>query len=163
MALREGSHQTASLGPGSHPERPGFLASLIREIGVGVLLGWGAILIGCVMVVVAHVRISSNPHLQQQIAIFSSGSVGGLVLVAVGTGLVLGQHYRDLLLAICELSRADQIVEVAAMTFVRSGTGRSYHVPDCVLLSTANGEIQEVTAETITDVGLEACQLCCGP
>ena len=57
--------------------------------------GWVLVLIGAVAVVLAFLGVADSPYVSDQLAYLASGGVGGLVLVAVGVGLLISADLHD--------------------------------------------------------------------
>lgn len=121
------------------------LTELVVQIGVGVVLGWLAVVVGAIVTVVGFTRVSTSDSLAEQFAYFSSGCVGGIVFIGVGACGVLTSQYADLARAAratTELIRAGELPSKTAdesshlatdEVFVLEGSS-SFHSSSCPFL-----------------------------
>lgn len=149
---------------------------VLGRLGVSVVLGWAAVAVGVVMVIVGYYLVSGTADVAEQLARFSSACVGGLTFIGIGGLLILSNHYRETALATDELRAeiaalragkehvapaiaAEAAEGVAAGRVVRVGAGATYHDPTCVFVDGKPDAVFMASADARRD-GLRPCQVC---
>lgn len=154
--------------------RESLAMELLARIGLPVVLGWLAVSVGVVMIVVGYYLVSGTADVAEQLARFSSACVGGLTFIGVGGLLILSHHYRETANVVDEL-RAE-IAELRSSTkghdgarlrgpatpadvVVRVGNSGTFHTPDCIFVS-GKHDVREMPVAEARAGELRPCQVC---
>lgn len=83
-------------GEGTLPRRP---ALKLHRAALGArwrtLLGWGAIVLGAVVMLIGWLGVSDQTEVAKQLPYLVSGGVGGLALVGGGVGFLVSEDLRS--------------------------------------------------------------------
>lgn len=153
-------------------ERPRPVTDAVAAVGLGVVIGWCAVVAGAAMILIGYLRVDSSDSLAEQFAYFSSACVGGLALIGIGGLAVLARQHADARRAVEEIRRRRAGMAGAsprlAPTSRPSGGGpvrlvaapgtTTYHRADCVFVA----GVAEVAPVLDTD-GMRPCQVCAPP
>ena len=153
----------ASLAAGP---RPGPLTDLVAQLGVGVVVGWLTVLSGAAVTIVGFARVSASDSLAEQFAYFSSGCVGGIVLIGVGACAVLSSQYADLARAARQTAAALRAGTGPNESAAEARSGRvlvlegssSFHTATCPFL--VGRPTRTERRGDAVEAGLEACSAC---
>lgn len=160
----------------SAARRESLAMELLARIGIPVVLGWLAVSVGVVMIVVGYYLVSGTADVAEQLARFSSACVGGLTFIGVGGLLILSHHYRETANVVDEL-RAE-IAELRSGTkghdgarlrgpaapstadvVVRVGNSGTFHTPDCIFVS-GKHDVRGMPVAEARASQLRPCQVC---
>lgn len=156
------------------PRSPGPLTDAVIRIGVSVVLGWLATLVGAVMIGVGYLRVDSGDTLAEQFAYFSSACVGGLALIGLGGLAVLSRQHADAARAVEEIRRRVGSARpvnaspanvgaraASAVVAVVNGSG-TYHRSDCVFVAGRPG-VRAISPRSSEARAMRPCQVCDPP
>lgn len=163
-------------GPVERPAAvPASLSLLVlSRLGVPVVVGWLIGLVGLVVVAVGYFKVSGTDDIAEQLAYFSSASVGGLALLALAGLLIFSYHYREVartntaLLAHLEGRAGTPSGMYAptghheAVSVLQVGDTRTYHDPGCVFAA-GRLDVTPLTPRAAVERGLRPCQVCAPP
>lgn len=153
----------------------GVVTGLVIDLGVGVVVGWLLVVTGSIVVAVGFARVSTGDSLAEQLAYFSSGCIGGIVLIGIGACMVLTRQYADLRTAAeqtRELIRLRQTgVEVgdraegidagptSSGDVVVARGSATFHAPGCIFVA-GRADVRRIPARSPELVNMHSCQLC---
>lgn len=151
----------------------GVITELVIDLGVGVVVGWLLVGLGVVSAIVGFARVSSSDSLAEQFAYFSSGCIGGIVLIGIGACMVLTRQYADLRTAAEQTQELIRLRQVGvAHIGETSGAGpahagdvivapgsSTFHAPGCVFVEGRSG-MRRIPARSPELEGMQSCQLC---
>lgn len=156
------------------PVPPSLSLLVLTRLGVPVVVGWLIGLVGLVIVVVGYFKVSATDDIAEQLAYFSSASVGGLALLALAGLLIFSYHYREVartntaLLAHLE-GRSGVPGGAFAPTTTRDagsvvqiGDTRTFHVEGCVFAA-GRSDVTAMPPGEAVQRGLRPCQVCAPP
>lgn len=161
-----------SVRPPARTERDRPLTDAVSAVGLGVVVGWCAVVAGAVMIVVGYLRVDSSDSLAEQFAYFSSACVGGLALIGIGGIAVLARQHADARRAVEEIRRrragmagtspgpapVTRPSGDGALRLVAAPGTATYHRPDCVFIA----GVADLTPVPDTE-GMRPCQVCAPP
>lgn len=153
----------------------GVVTSLVIDLGLGVVVGWLLVAIGAIVAIVGFARVSTSDSLAEQLAYFSSGSIGGIVLIGIGACMVLTRQYVDLRTAAEQTRELIRLrhtgVEVgdpvrstdAGPTYtgdvVVARGSTTFHAPDCIFVA-GRADVHRIPARSPELENMHGCQLC---
>lgn len=76
--------------------RESLAAEIVERVGFLVILGGLLLMTGGVMVVAGYWTVSGTADVAEQLARFSSASIGGLAVMGAGGTLILYHQYREM-------------------------------------------------------------------
>lgn len=164
----------------------GLGMEILDRLGPPLVLGWLAIAVGLVLVLVGYWKVSGTSDVAEQLAYFASACVGGLFALGAGGVLILSHHYQESARATAEMRRAlvhlvregglvDPGFEQggsgvgeprqgggrrgAQKTVMRVAGGPSFHSPSCIFVQ-GKDDVGALTTEEAIDLDLRPCQIC---
>lgn len=155
------------------PGSPGPLTDAVIRIGVSVVVGWLATLVGAVMIGVGYLRVDSGDTLAEQFAYFSSACVGGLALIGLGGLAVLSRQHADAARAVKEIRCRVGSARPANASPANVGAGAAsgavavavvngsstYHRSDCVFVAGRPG-VRAISPRSPEARAMRPCQVC---
>ena len=150
---------------------PGPLTDAVLKIGVAVVLGWLATIVGAVMIIIGYLRVEASDTLAEQFAYFSSACIGGLALIGLGGLAVLSRQHADARRAVDEIRRRanggssarpaqDEALTSSSPARVALVPGSAtFHLPDCVFVD-RRPDIRLAAAGADEVRSMRPCQVC---
>lgn len=158
--------------PASRSQGP--LTAAVISLGVSVVLGWFATVVGAVMILVGYLRVDSSDSLAEQFAYFSSACIGGLALIGLGGLAVLSRQHADARRAVEEIRRrvrsepatsdvrSDRTDAKAGASVVVVDGSSTYHLDDCVFVAGRPG-VRRASSHCSELDAMRPCQVCAPP
>lgn len=167
----------------------GLGMEILDRIGPSLVLGWLAIAIGLVLVLVGYWKVSGTSDVAEQLAYFASACVGGLFALGAGGVLILSHHYQETARTTSEMRRAfvHLIREAGLMSpgieqerrnidaaspsaprgsragsqrlVIRVAGGPSFHAPNCIFVEHKE-DITALSPGEALEMNLRPCQVC---
>lgn len=152
----------------------GVITGLVIDLGVAVVVGWLLVGLGVVSVIVGFARVSNSDSLAEQFAYFSSGCIGGIILIGIGACMVLTRQYADLRTAAEQTQELIRLRQTAAARgegepggvgpahageVIAAPGSSTFHAPGCVFVEGRPG-MRRIPARSPELEDMQSCQLC---